>query len=98
MVYSVTSMASLEGLRHINDSIVRAKGNDPTFPRLIVGNKIDLESERTVTYEDAQKFANELGGLPIIETSAKTGHNVKKVFFEMVLELLLYLFSLGKNH
>ncbi|KAJ6232134.1 rab2a [Anaeramoeba flamelloides] len=45
---------------------------------IIIGNKIDF-TEREVTYEEGNKFAEE-NGLEYIETSAKTGQNVSDVF------------------
>lgn len=83
MVYSVIQMSSLDGLRSINSAIVRAKGNRPV-PRMMVGNKIDLEDERTVTIEEAQKVAKEFGDIPLTETSALTGKNVRNIFEDMV--------------
>jgi len=47
--------------------------------KILVGNKIDLEDSREVTCEEAMELAGQLG-LGYFETSAKTGHNVKKAF------------------
>ena len=46
---------------------------------LLIGNKADLISERTVTFEKASDFAESLG-LLYIETSAKDGDNVELAF------------------
>ena len=48
--------------------------------------KNDLEKERAVEYLEAMDFANK-NNLGYIETSAKTGKNVKKVF-EMLFEVI----------
>jgi hypothetical protein len=37
-----------------------------------------------VTFEEGQRLAEELGGLPFLETSAKLGINVDKAFYELV--------------
>ena len=53
----------------------------------LIGNKVDDEENRIIRYKDAKKFANEQG-LKYYETSAKTGKNINKVFFDLVIELL----------
>ena len=49
---------------------------------MIVGNKSDLDSERTVEQSLAQSKITELG-LTYMEVSAKTGHNIKEFFKEL---------------
>lgn len=46
---------------------------------MLVGNKTDLTDKRRVSMEQGERRAKELGVL-FIESSAKTGHNVKQVF------------------
>ena len=46
---------------------------------MLVGNKIDLDEERAVKYEQAHDFAKE-NDLMYFETSAMNGENVKDVF------------------
>lgn len=48
-----------------------------------MGNKKDLEMSRTVTYAEGKSLANKLG-IPFIETSAKTNHNVTEAFHELI--------------
>ena len=48
----------------------------------IIGNKCDLEENREVSFEEAQKLAKDLN-LRYIETSAKTGKNVDEAFYEL---------------
>lgn len=50
---------------------------------VLVGNKSDMQSERVVSYERGQHFANQLG-LEFFETSAKENVNVKEVFNSLV--------------
>ena len=52
---------------------------------ILVGNKVDLEF-RQVTSLEAEQYARELG-VQYIETSAKTGENVQKLFEEMTREI-----------
>ncbi|KAH3726743.1 ras-related protein Rab-39B-like [Dreissena polymorpha] len=46
---------------------------------MIIGHKADTDSERQVSYREAQQFA-QMNGLKYIETSAKTGQNVEEAF------------------
>ena len=49
------------------------------YPILIVGNKIDLESKRTVTTEEGKQYADSIKAM-FIETSVKTRINVDESF------------------
>ena len=46
---------------------------------IVVGNKLDCESKRQVTLTEARKFCED-NKLSYIETSAKLGTNIKKLF------------------
>ena len=48
----------------------------------LVGNKIDLEEKRVVPTEEGKDLAKTFG-VKFLETSAKTGENVEKVFREL---------------
>ncbi|XP_069387055.1 GTP-binding protein Rab-3D-like [Paralichthys olivaceus] len=50
---------------------------------VLVGNKLDLEEERQVQTEDAQRLSAELG-FQFFEASAKDNVNVKQVFEKLV--------------
>ena len=53
---------------------------------ILAGNKIDLEDEREVTYEEGNERALAFG-CPFFETSAKTRINADQIFFELVREI-----------
>jgi Ras-related protein Rab-1A len=50
-----------------------------SVPKLLIGNKADLSSQRAVRTEDAKELADRLG-VQYIETSAKNSQNVKLAF------------------
>ena len=50
------------------------------MPIILVGNKCDLTDQRKVSEDMARDCARQWNA-PYIETSAKTRHNVQKVFF-----------------
>ena len=54
---------------------------------VLIGNKLDLEEERAVSYDEAYQFANE-NGMLYFETSAKSGENVQNTFIQSCSEIL----------
>ena len=54
-----------------------------TFPFILIGNKIDRESERKVTADMAKRWCKSNGDIPYIETSAKENVSVDEAFMEM---------------
>ncbi|GAU50956.1 hypothetical protein TSUD_411440 [Trifolium subterraneum] len=55
--------------------------------KMLVGNKVDRESERAVSSEEGLALAKEFGCL-FFECSAKTRENVDKCFEELVLKIM----------
>jgi GTPase SAR1 family protein len=53
---------------------------------VLVGNKIDLEDERTVNTDDGKKLAEKFA-CSFVEASAKMNTNVGQVFFELVRQI-----------
>ncbi|CAH1375644.1 hypothetical protein MTP99_017052 [Tenebrio molitor] len=85
LVYSVCSRQSLEELRPIWEVIRELKGPDLSqIPIMLVGNKCDESAElREVSTSEGQAQAGEWG-VSFMETSAKTNHNVKQLFQELL--------------
>ncbi|XP_064091544.1 GTP-binding protein Di-Ras2 [Macrobrachium rosenbergii] len=83
LVYSITSRQSLEELRPIWEVIREIKGNEHENPLMLVGNKCDESDAREVqtSYGEAQAKAWKCN---FMETSAKTNHNVKELFQELL--------------
>lgn len=59
------------------------KNVETCIPAILVGNKIDLADNRQVTFNQAEERALSWS-IRYIETSAKTKHNVDKVFCELM--------------
>ncbi|XP_034552932.1 ras-related protein Rab-25b [Notolabrus celidotus] len=59
---------------------------DPNIVVMLVGNKSDLESERSVPTEEARDFA-EKNGLLYLETSALESTNVEAAFNNVLTEI-----------
>lgn len=56
---------------------------------VLIGNKIDLQNNRIITYEQGMKLAEKIQASDFIETSAKFGNNVNEAFFNLVKKILL---------
>lgn len=77
LVYDITRRQSFEHVaKWLEDA--REYGSEK-LTVLLVGNKSDKDSARTVSFEEGEKFARE-NGLFFIETSAKTNSNVDEAF------------------
>ena len=88
LVYDITSRASFKNIdKWLNG--IKENMNMNYVSLALIGNKIDLESSREVTFEEGKQFAIQNNCL-FIETSAKTGKGIKESFFtlfEQILEL-----------
>ncbi|CAL4912664.1 unnamed protein product [Urochloa decumbens] len=60
----------------LDDAVEAAPANLTT---ILIGNKCDLDSRRTVSYEEGENFAK-AHGLFFMESSAKTAQNVEEAF------------------
>lgn len=84
VVYDITNRASfLNSSKWIEDVRVE-RGQDVVI--MLVGNKSDLGDRRQVTTEEAAEKARNEGAL-FIETSAKTGTNIKTLFRRVAMAL-----------
>lgn len=81
LVYSVTSRTSLEELLTYYQQILRVKDAD-YVPIVVVGNKIDLASEREVSYDEGASAAAQMRA-PYVETSAKSAINVDQAYYTL---------------
>ena len=83
-VYDVTNRRSFAACQQWIDEVRAERGQDVAV--VLVGNKADLGGERLVSAEEGEAKAMEMG-IPkelFMETSAKSGMNVKMVFKQVV--------------
>ena len=77
VVYDITDRDSFN---NVSNWVEECKNNGPsTISLVLVGNKIDLQDIRKVTYEEGEDFANR-NGMQFFETSALNGTNIEKLF------------------
>lgn len=85
LVYSVTDRSSFTKLStHLSE--IRRVSDSPTFPVVLVGNKIDEGGERTVSTEEGATLAKSWK-IPFVETSAKLNYNAEVAFLILAQKL-----------
>ncbi|XP_072293355.1 ras-related protein Rab-41 isoform X3 [Eucyclogobius newberryi] len=77
VVYDITNLNSFQQTSKWIDDVRTERGSDVII--MLVGNKTDLADKRQITTEEGEQRAKELNVM-FIETSAKTGYNVKQLF------------------
>lgn len=84
VVYDVTSRESFETARKWVDELKYDKPQE--FLKVLVANKIDLQSEIAVSTETGRQYA-EKESLLFYEVSAKTGEGIAKMFSDIATRL-----------
>lgn len=87
LVFSITSLSSLQELAELREQIVHVK-NDPHVPIVLVGNKSDLEDDRRVSRSRAFAVSQAWGNVPYYETSARRRQNVQEVFVDVARQIM----------
>lgn len=84
LVYDVTNRESFLNVQSWADE---CKSQCPSSAVLyLIGNKVDLSENRTVSYEEGKSIA-EKNSMKFSETSAKEFYNIKETFDDSVLEI-----------
>ena len=84
IVFDVTDVVSFGNVVNWYEELRHFRGN---IPIVLLGNKVDLEADRVISYETAQELAQRLH-IEFYETSAKTGVNVTTVFYNLIGNLI----------
>ncbi len=87
IVFDVTWRVSFDAVRSWYYEILKTT---PNVPWLLVGNKIDLESDRQISREEGRNLAAELGAISYIECSAKSGIRVGKPLKQLIEHMILH--------
>jgi Ras-related protein Rab-6A len=81
IVYDVTSRSSFEAVEHWISEVHRERGEDVIVA--LIGNKNDLTDQRQVESDEGEAKARRLSATVFLETSAKSGANVRNLFTEI---------------
>ncbi|OAY42747.1 ras-related protein RABC2a [Manihot esculenta] len=87
LVYDVTQKQTFTNLANIWTKEVELYSTNKDCVKILVGNKVDKESERAVSSEEGMALAKQHGFL-FLEASAKTRANVEKCFEALALKML----------
>ena len=87
-VYDITEKNTLDHITGLLNSDDLRDLNK--VPKILVGNKCDLEDERKIETEEGEKLANE-NRMKFIETSAKDSTNVIKAFNILLEDVKEYM-------
>mmetsp|Transcript_26311 Transcript_26311/g.47166 ORF Transcript_26311/g.47166 Transcript_26311/m.47166 type:complete len:191 (-) Transcript_26311:29-601(-) len=85
LVFDLTNVQSFAEIVNYRDRVldVNSTRRVSRVPILLVGNKADLKSKRTVPVEEIEKLAKSWG-CTFMEASAKTAFNIDASFIELV--------------
>ena len=85
ILYSVTDRMSFAEAENYRLLILRVKDVDASAlpPLILVGNKVDLASERKVSTQEGVDLSSQWG-VDFFEVSAKTRENLQEAFFQLV--------------
>lgn len=85
-MYDVTKQGTFQKLDSwLNE--LEIYGTKPNMIKMVVGNKIDRQSNREIDRDEGIRFAKKHRTL-FLETSAKTSEGVKEAFEEVVRKVL----------
>lgn len=85
LVYSIASRQSFEMVKILREKILNFTGLD-WIPLVLVANKLDLHSQRQVSFEEGESLSKEWE-CGFGETSAKCNQNIGKIFDLMLYEI-----------
>ena len=84
LIYEIDDKVSYEDIKKCYNKKIKNMKNKTC---ILIGNKLDLESNRQVTKKEAKEFANE-NDILYMEVSAKDNINIKETFMRIAHEAL----------
>ncbi len=89
IAYDITRYPTIKSIKEwLNSFYTGLKDEEHTTPIYMIGTKLDLQEKRAVSYEDAYAIFKANNLVRYLETSAKTGENVDKLFETITIDLL----------
>lgn len=95
-VYDITDRASFEQVENWIELYKTYNGERNKILGILIGNKVDLEHQRKVTFDEGKNVAEKYG-IMFFETSAKTGKNTQNAFSYLVKVLSEHFYVHGNK-
>ncbi|XP_051943841.1 ras-related protein Rab-12 [Hippocampus zosterae] len=86
LVYDITKQETFDDLPKWMKMIDKYASEEAEL--LLVGNKMDCESERVISRQQGERFCSRISGMRFCETSAKDNCNVDEIFLKLVDDIL----------
>ncbi len=83
LIYDISDRDSFDSMPKWIEEVLDVKNSEAVFA--LIGNKVDLENERKVSFEEGKKFAEEKSFL-FQEVSAKNGKNFETLFEKQIFD------------
>jgi Ras-related protein Rab-1A len=80
VMYDITNRESFDNLPQWFDEIDRYANDN--ISKILVGNKSDLLSDRTISYNEAKEYAD-IMGIQYIESSVENNYNIEQIFLSL---------------
>ena len=90
LIYDISDRESFDSMPKWLQEVLDVNNSEAVF--VLIGNKIDLENDRKVTFEEGKKFA-EKNNFIFQEVSAKNGENFEKLFEIQIFEAVYNKFK-----
>ena len=94
IVYDIANKDSFINTNHWIKETKDLKRDDAIF--VLIGNKIDLNDNREISFEEGEKFAKEKNFL-FYEVSARSGEGIQILFNNYIFPLMAKKFSIGND-
>lgn len=88
-VFDITCRESFFRLEMWLNDLRKSTYQVSDLPLIILGNKLDMEGKRVISYEEAKEYSDRLD-IPYYETSARTGFGVTEAFNSIVNRAVVY--------
>ncbi|XP_037132470.1 ras-related protein Rab-12 [Syngnathus acus] len=86
LVYDITKQETFDDLPKWMKMIDKYASEEAEL--LLVGNKMDCESDRVISRQQGERFSSRISGMRFCETSAKDNCNVDEIFLKLVDDIL----------
>ena len=98
LMFAINNHESFQKLDTYWNDILRLRGDVvDQLPMIVVGTKIDMESNRAVSAQEIHKFCRERG-LQYMESSAKTRINIEESYYSLVRQHRAFALALKPHN